>query len=93
MGEHLIDGEFQSDKYPWCRRGFVPLKITDSNARRVLKLYADLRRSVDSAFSDDLLEAIKIEEQKPQVLQSPPPDHRLEQPHPPRVEGDREPSS
>ncbi len=64
MGEHLINGEFQSDKYWWCRRGFVPLKITDPNARRVLKLYADLRRSVDSGFSDDLLEAIKIEEMK-----------------------------
>ena len=64
MGEHLIDGQFQSDKYPWCKRGFIPLKITDPNARKVLREYAELRRSVDSAFADDLLEAIRIEETK-----------------------------
>lgn len=61
---HVIDGEFQSDKYPWCKRGFVPLKITDPNARKVLRLYAQLRRSVDSDFSHDLLEAIRIEEER-----------------------------
>ena len=64
MGDHLIDGQFQSDKYPWCKPGFVPLKLTDPWARHVLKEYAELRRSLDSGFSDDLLEAIRIEESK-----------------------------
>ena len=64
MGEHLIDGEFQSDKYPWCKRGFVPLKLTDKNARMVLTIYAELRRPVDFQFSEDLLEAIRLEELK-----------------------------
>ena len=60
MAEHLIDGEFQSDKYPWCKRGFVPLKLTDPNARAVLCAYAELRRPIDAGFADDLLEAIQL---------------------------------
>jgi len=60
--EHIINGEFQSDKYPWCKRGFVPLKLTDPNARLVLRIYAELRRSVDADFSDDLLDAISQED-------------------------------
>lgn len=64
MGEHLIDGEFKSDKYPWCQRGFVPLKLTDPRARKVLREYAELRRSVDPEFAEDLLEAVRIQEAK-----------------------------
>ena len=52
--EHVDRGRFQSDKYPWCRPGFVPLKIDDPMAQPVLWTYADVRRSLDSAFSDDL---------------------------------------
>lgn len=62
MGEHLIDGEFKSDKYPWCPKGFVPLKLTDPDARAALKLYAERRRSIDAEFSDDLWKAIRIKE-------------------------------
>ena len=64
MGEHLIDGEFQSDKYPWCKRGFVPLKLTDPDARAVLKEYALRREKIDSEFSSDLWLAIRIQEGK-----------------------------
>ena len=64
MGEHLVLGEFKSDKYDWCKRGFVPLKLTDPNARLVLRIYAELRRSIDSEFSDDLIEAIRLKDQK-----------------------------
>lgn len=60
MGEHLIDGEFQSDKYPWCKRGFVPLKLTDPMAHRPLSDYAQTRRAVDPEFSDDLEEALRL---------------------------------
>ncbi len=58
MGEHLIAGEFQSDKYPWCKRGFVPLKITDKSCHEVLWAYADIRREIDPEFSDDLQETL-----------------------------------
>lgn len=60
MGEHLIDGQFRSDKYPWCERGFVPLKVTDPMAQPVLWEYARLREEVDAEFSADLREALKL---------------------------------
>ncbi len=60
MGAHLIDGEFQSDKYPWCKRGFAPLKLTDRGAWAVLWAYAQQRRSVDAVFADDLQEALRL---------------------------------
>ena len=61
MGEHLIDGEFQSDKYPWCHRGFVPLKLTDPMAWSVLWDYAQKRESVDMEFANDLRKALKLQ--------------------------------
>ncbi len=55
MAEHInADGDFQSDKYPWCKPGFVPLKLTDPGAWRPLWDYAEQRRKVDAAFADDL---------------------------------------
>ncbi len=60
MGEHLIDGEFQSDKYDWCKRGFAPLKLTDPMAQPLLWAYADERRAVDAEFADDLQEALRL---------------------------------
>ena len=55
MGEHInTDGEFQSDKYPWCRPGFVPLKLTDKSAWPVLWEYATSRQGIDEEFSADL---------------------------------------
>ena len=57
---HLIDGEFQSDKYPTTPRGKVPLSVKDKSAQDLLWQYAQRRRSVDSEFSDDLEAALKI---------------------------------
>ena len=54
MGSHIVDGKFQSDKYSWCKPGFVPLKITDKMTQAELWSYAQRRRSVDPEFSDDL---------------------------------------
>ena len=65
MGEHLIDGEFQSDKYPWCQRGFVPLKLTDPQAQPVLWLYANMREFVDQEFADDLREGLRLQGYEP----------------------------
>ena len=61
-GDHInADGEFQSDKYPWCKPGFVPLKLADPTAWPVLWEYARARREVDSDFSDDLQDRLRRE--------------------------------
>ena len=59
MGAHLIDGEFQSDKYPTTPRGKVPLSVKDPTAQDLLWEYAQRRRAVDSEFSDDLETALR----------------------------------
>lgn len=57
--DHLtVTNEFQSDKYPWCPAGFVPLKLTDPMARGPLRDYAYARKSTDFEFSRDLHEAL-----------------------------------
>jgi hypothetical protein len=61
MSEHLIDGEFQSDKYPTCPRGKVPLSTKDPTAQDLLAIYAKRRRSVDPAFADDLEQALTLQ--------------------------------
>lgn len=64
--DHLTEsGTFQSDKFPWCSAGFVPLKITDPAARDLLALYAVRRSSVDTAFHRDLIEALANVSEKP----------------------------
>lgn len=60
MGVHLINGEFQSDKYPSTPRGKVPLSVKDPTAMDLLWEYAQRRRTVDAEFSDDLEEALKL---------------------------------
>ena len=61
--EHLtVTNEFQSDKYPWCPVGFVPLKVTDPMARDSLWDYARRRRVVDEEFTRDLEEALLFAE-------------------------------
>lgn len=57
--DHLTEsGTFQSDKFPWCSAGFVPLKITDPAARDLLAEYARRRAPIDAEFPRDLLEAL-----------------------------------
>lgn len=58
MGVHIIDGEFQSDKYPSTPRGKVPLSVKDKSAQDLLWEYAQRRRAVDAEFSDDLETAL-----------------------------------
>jgi len=58
MGAHLVDGEFQSDKYPTCPRGKVPLSVKDPTAQDLLWKYAQRRRVVDEEFSSDLEQAL-----------------------------------
>lgn len=59
MGEHLIEGSFQSDKYPGCPRGKVPLSEKDPLAQDLLAEYARRRRPTDQAFADDLMQALR----------------------------------
>lgn len=58
-GGHLIDGEFQSDKYPTTPRGKVPLSVKDPTAQDLLWAYAKRRRVVDAQFADDLEIALR----------------------------------
>lgn len=59
MSAHLIDGEFQSDKYPTTPRGKVPLSVKDPIAQDLLWEYAQRRRSVDVEFAADLETALR----------------------------------
>lgn len=59
MSSHLINGEFQSDKYPTCPPGKVPLSVKDKTAQDLLWVYAQRRRSVDAEFSEDLETALR----------------------------------
>lgn len=54
MGEHIVDGEFQSDKYPTTPPGLVPLSVRDPTAQDLLWEYAQRRRAVDADFAADL---------------------------------------
>lgn len=57
--EHLTAaGLFRSDKYPWSKDGFVPLKVTDEMAWPMLRAYAAARQEKDLEFTRDLDEAL-----------------------------------
>lgn len=58
MGAHLIDGEFQSDKYPWAGRNFFPAKITDKRLQPMLWAMAQAYREVDAELTEDLEKAL-----------------------------------
>jgi hypothetical protein len=67
LGHHLIDGEFQSDKYPTTPRGKVPLGVRDEMAQDLLWEYARRRRRVDAEFSDDLEAALRLSGSSPPI--------------------------
>jgi hypothetical protein len=52
-------GEFQSDKYPTCPPGKVPLSVKDVDAQDLLWEYAQRRRRIDADFADDLETALR----------------------------------
>lgn len=59
MGAHIVNGKFQSDKYPTCPPGKVPLSVEDPTAQDLLWEYAQRRRVVDVEFADDLEMALR----------------------------------
>lgn len=69
------DGDFQSDKYPWCPAGFVPLKLSDAAARDLLAIYAARHGGRDGAFELDLLQVLGVsrEAAKDLACRLPPP--------------------
>jgi hypothetical protein len=67
MGAHLINGKFQSDKYPTCPAGKVPLSTADKSAQDGLWRYAKQRRHIDAEFSDDLEQALRLDGYTPPV--------------------------
>ena len=68
MGEHLIDGEFQSDKYPETPRGLVPLKPTDPRAQDLLAILAERYMEIDPEFARDLQEALRLKGFNPEQV-------------------------
>lgn len=76
MGAHLIDGKFQSDKYPTCPRGKVPLSTKDVTAQDLLWEYAQRRRAVDAEFADDLERALIIDGYAPYKVKRPTPKRK-----------------
>ncbi len=69
---HIVNGKFQSDKYPTTPSGKVPLSINDPTAQDLLWAYAQRRRSVDPEFSDALEVCLREAGYKPQELGSKP---------------------
>jgi len=60
MGEHINkDGKFQSDKYPDCPAGKVPLSTKDPMAQDLLYEFAERMESKDPIFSGDLKTCLK----------------------------------
>ena len=67
MGSHIVNGEFQSDKYPTCPAGKVPLSVKDPSAQPFLWGYAQVHRPVDAEFSDDLEAALIAADYDPRL--------------------------
>ena len=54
MGHHIDgNGDFKSDKYPWCKPGFFALKFSDRKARVVIRHYAEI--TSDQELAADLI--------------------------------------
>lgn len=74
MGEHLnSEGKFQSDKYPTCPAGKVPLSTKDPMAQDLLWEYSLRREKVDYEFSNDLRHALLNDEYNPNFIPIIPP--------------------
>lgn len=68
MGNHIVKGQFQSDKYPTCPPGKVPLSVNDKAAQPLLWIYAQGHRAIDPEFSADLEAALKAAGYTPGVM-------------------------
>ena len=58
--KHLTQrGVFRSDKYEWCKKGFLALKFTDPMAQDLIAEYAYRRQEIDLEFSEDVHTALR----------------------------------
>ncbi|KKN77031.1 hypothetical protein LCGC14_0363700 [marine sediment metagenome] len=68
---HLTQrGVFRSDKFPWCKPGFLALKFTDKTAQPWIWGYALLRGHLDRAFQEDVHYALIKQGYKPGLVYS-----------------------
>jgi hypothetical protein len=51
---HIIDGKFQSDRYPTAPPDTVPMLLTDPRWQDLIWIYAERWRSLDAHFADEL---------------------------------------
>jgi hypothetical protein len=69
MGTHIDkNGRFQSDKYPTCPPGKVPLSTRDKKAQPLLWAYAQSHRAIDAEFSDDVETALGRDGYRPSLF-------------------------
>jgi hypothetical protein len=59
VGDHIVNGQFKSDKYAWCEPSFLALKLTDRAAQPLIWEYAQTHRAIDSDLADDLETALR----------------------------------
>lgn len=59
MGEHIKDGQFQSDKYPACPPGKFPLSFKDLRAQPLIWMYSEITE--DAELARDLQECLRNE--------------------------------
>lgn len=71
MGAHLVNGTFQSDKYPTTPAGKVPLSVKDPKAQPFLWDFAEGHREKDAEFTDDLQMALLLHGHAPKSLRLP----------------------
>lgn len=57
MGHHLVNGKFQSDKYPYLKPDHVLLSFRDKSAHLALSDLAMM--SDDKEFADDIRTRLK----------------------------------
>lgn len=56
---HLTQrGRFRSDKYKWCKPGYLALSFTDVTAHPWIYGYAALRGIIDREFQEDVHTAL-----------------------------------
>lgn len=77
MSTHLINGKFQSDKYPTTPAGKVPLSTGDKMAQDLLWAYAKRRRNIDPQFAADLATALFNDGYIPELNRDP--DDRVQE--------------
>ena len=57
MGHHIVNGRFQSDKYPYLKPDHVILSFKDPAARLGLKILANTTRDIE--FGKDIKTRLK----------------------------------